>query len=119
MPSVIRGDVYIVDWAGGRGSERKGKRPTLIIQNDKGNIYSPTTIVSTVIVAAITLSEPKPFPFMVRLDKDEGGLKAGSCINLAAIMTIDKMVLGDKLGHLSNDTMLSVDRAIKISLGLT
>lgn len=44
-----RGDIYYADLGGFEqsvGSEQTGKRPVLIIQNDKGNIHSPTTIVA-------------------------------------------------------------------------
>ncbi len=61
MPQEIkRGEIYWVDWSPSRGSEQGGVRPTLIIQNDTGNIYSPTTIV-----AACTTAMNKPYPFTV------------------------------------------------------
>ena len=50
-----RGDIYRADLDPVIGSEQGGVRPVLIIQNDMGNLYSPT-----VIVAAITTRHKKP-----------------------------------------------------------
>ena len=53
-----RGDIFTVDFELVRGHEQGKVRPALVIQNDIGNQYSPTTIV-----AAITrlLSDPRLF----------------------------------------------------------
>ena len=42
---VKRGEVYYADFDPTVGSEQGGVRPLLIIQNDVGNKYSPTTVV--------------------------------------------------------------------------
>ena len=42
---VYRGEVYLVDFGIGYGSEQGGVRPAVIVQNNIGNKYSPTTIV--------------------------------------------------------------------------
>lgn len=38
-------DIVLVDMTGAVGYEQNGKRPCVVIQNDKGNKYSPTTLV--------------------------------------------------------------------------
>lgn len=45
---VRRGDVYYADLAGSVGSEQGGLRPVVVIQNDKGNRFSPTLIVAPI-----------------------------------------------------------------------
>ncbi|MBI2352221.1 MAG: type II toxin-antitoxin system PemK/MazF family toxin, partial [Deltaproteobacteria bacterium] len=35
-----RGEVWLVNFNPGRGSEQRGVRPALVIQNDTGNIYA-------------------------------------------------------------------------------
>ncbi|MDE7122460.1 MAG: type II toxin-antitoxin system PemK/MazF family toxin, partial [Oscillospiraceae bacterium] len=40
-----RGEIYYADLYGVIGSEQGGIRPVLIVQNDIGNRYSPTTII--------------------------------------------------------------------------
>lgn len=113
VPDIKRGEIYWVDWGKGKGSEQAGMRPALVIQNDVGNKASPT-----VIVASLTTAPNRPYPFLVEFTKEESGLEKDGAIDLAAIMTIDKVRLGDKCGQLISGKMSEVDRAIKISLGL-
>jgi len=110
---VKRGEIYWVDWSPGRGSEQSGVRPALIIQNDIGNRYSPTTVV-----AACSKADVKSYPFIVPVTRQESGLPKDCKINLSAILTIDKSCLGDKCGELSNEKMAEIDEAIKKSLAL-
>lgn len=73
--TYLRGDMYYVDLKPGIGSEQYGSRPVLIIQNDVGNMYSPT-----VIVAAVTSKvgvKPK-LPTHVFLEAGTVGLKEPS-----------------------------------------
>ena len=51
------GDICYVDFGENEGSEQNGIRPAIIIQNDIGNTYSPTTIV-----ASITSQKKKHLP---------------------------------------------------------
>lgn len=53
MKKVKRGQIYYADLSPIVGSEQDGFRPVLILQNDTGNKYSPTTIV-----APITSTKP-------------------------------------------------------------
>ena len=114
MPQDIkRGEIYWVDWSPSRGSEQSGLRPALVVQNDVGNKFSPTTIV-----AALTTAIEKPYPFLVKVTAKESGLPKDSTVNLAVILTVDKTRLMNKCGELSEAKMLEVNEAIKASLGL-
>lgn len=114
MPEDIkRGEIFLVDWNPGRGSEQSGLRPALVIQNDIGNRFSPTTIV-----AALTTAIEKPYPFLVKVTARESGLPKDSTVNLAVILTVDKARLTSKCGELSEARMSRVNEAIKTSLGL-
>ena len=50
---ITRGDIFIADLNPVQGSEQGGIRPVLVIQNDRGNRFSPT-----VICAAISIPVP-------------------------------------------------------------
>jgi len=113
MTGCKRGEVWMVNFNPGRGSEQKGVRPALIIQNDTGNQYAATTII-----AAIT-STIKKYPVTVVVPRGNGGLKEESMINLAQILTIDKGRLIRKIGQIEKEKIVEVDEAIKISLGVT
>jgi mRNA interferase MazF len=107
-----RGEVWLVNFNPGRGSEQRGVRPALVIQNNTGNIYAATTIV-----AAIT-STIKEFPVTVILPPGEGGLKQRSMVNLAQLLTIDKGHLQKRLGQLGDAVMERINDALRVSLDI-
>jgi mRNA interferase MazF len=113
VQEIRRGEIYWVDWSPGRGSEQTGVRPSLVIQNDLGNKYSPTIIVAT-----LTTAIERPYSFLVRVSARESGLPKDSIINVSAILTVDKKFIKNKCGELSSEKMKQVDEAIKVSLGL-
>lgn len=111
---VKRGDIYYADLSPVVGSEQGGVRPVLIVQNDVGNKHSPT-----VIAAAITSKMSKTkLPTHIDIYADRVGLQKDSVVLLEQVRTIDKQRLGEKMGHLDDDTMNAVNDAIGISLGL-
>lgn len=111
---VRRGDVFYADLSPVVGSEQGGTRPVLILQNDIGNQYSPTTIV-----AAITsqISKAK-LPTHVEMKASESGLDKNSVVLLEQVRTIDKSRLSEKVTTLNDELMQKVNHAIEISLGL-
>ncbi len=108
-----RGEVWLVNWNPARGSEQAGRRPALVIQNDIGNEKAPTTIV-----AAIS-SSVKLYPMNVQINPPEGGLKQASIIKTSQILTISKKRLEKLLGRISGESLIEVDKAIKLSLALS
>ena len=109
-PTPRRGEVWMANFSPGRGSEQRGIRPALVIQNDVGNQHAATTIV-----AAIT-STIKIYPVTVPLKKGEGNLSHASMVNLAQILALDKSRLQIRVGALSPKVMEKVNAAIKVSL---
>ncbi len=108
-----RGDVFSVDFEPVRGHEQGKVRPALIIQNDVGNQYSPTTIV-----AAITSGQRARYDVNVKVKAPEGGLVRDSLVLLNQVRTVDKSRLGRYWGHLSEGTIARIDEALRVSLGL-
>lgn len=97
------------------GSEQKGTRPCLIVQNDVGNKYAPTTIV---VPFTDFKNVKKMYPTLVKVDAGEGGLALDSAALCAQIITIDKSRIKEKRGTVSETTMEEVEEALKISLDL-
>lgn len=116
--TIQRGDVYYADLNGIEnycGSEQTGKRPVLIIQNNKGNRYSDTTIVA-IITSKIKRRE---LPTHVKLPNNFMTQRSMVCTE--QIKTIDKKRLGNYINNvLSFDSSImdKVDKAIKESLEL-
>jgi len=90
-------------------------RPALIIQNDISNRLSELTIV-----APITSTVRFPLnPVHVLLAADQRtGLSVTSAAVLNQIRAVDRIRLIKRLGVLDNETMVRVDEAIQISLGI-
>lgn len=112
MKEIKRGEIYAVDFGTGFGSEQGGIRPSLILQNDIGNRYSPTTIVAAITGRKTKAALPTHVKIMAK------GLKTESTVLLEQIRTIDKARLGEYIGRLDSKTLAAVDRAIVVSLGI-
>ena len=109
---IKRSEIYYADLNPVKGSEQGGVRPVLIIQNDKGNKHSPTTIV-----AAITSKLDKHrLPTHVGVKTD--GLPLNSLVLLEQICTMDKSRICEYVGILDEETMVRVDAALIISVGI-
>ena len=111
---IRRGDIYYADLRPVVGSEQGGVRPVLIIQNDVGNLHSPT-----VICAAITSQMNKAkLPTHVELSCGRYALVKDSVILLEQLRTIDKQRLRDKVCHLDERLLEKVNEALRVSLEL-
>ncbi len=114
MRQCRRGELHYADLSPIKGHEQGGRRPVLIIQNDIGNQFSPTTIVAPLTTA---LTE-RVYPTEVRVEAGAGGLPQASSVLLNQLKTIDKRRLEERIGQFDDQVMRRVDLAIKVSLGL-
>lgn len=109
---VRRGDIFLAKIPLVGGHVENKDRPVLIIQNDKGNVFSPC------IICALITSKPKKFlPTHVTLPCD-GNEKKYNTIMTEQIMTLDKRHLVRKIDHLPTYYMNLVNIALKTSLNL-
>ncbi|MBI3962935.1 MAG: type II toxin-antitoxin system PemK/MazF family toxin, partial [Deinococcus sp.] len=109
-----RGEVYWVTFSPAVGSEQAGRRPAVIVQNDIGNYYAPTTVV----VPVTTMIPKRQYPTVVIVAAGEGGLPQASAFLANQIRTVDKRRLGERLGALSPRQMAKLEQAIKVNLDL-
>ena len=112
---IKRGDMFYANLSPVVGSEQGGVRPVLIIQNDVGNMYSPT-----VIAAAITSQRGKSkIPTHIEINSENSGLKTDSIVLAEQIRTIDKCRLKEKIGHVNDENIMSkINNALGVSFGL-
>jgi mRNA interferase MazF len=125
MP-IRRGEIYWVAFDPAKGSEQGELRPALVVQNDLGNRYSPTTVV----VAITRTVPPEPYPFVVVVEPKNSGLPERSAINCSQIATVQQVGSESRLrpprgesevrpiGRLSPDIMASVHEALRFNLAL-
>lgn len=111
---VRRGEVYWLDLSLAAGSKQSGRRLVLVIQNDVGNEFSPTTNV----VAVTSQPRRRTYPFHVPFTGPESGLRLDGTVLCEQIQTVDQQRLGAQAGALSGEKMMEVDLALHRSLGL-
>ena len=95
------------------GSEQGGIRPVLVIQNNVGNRFSPTVIVS----AITSRLDKAKLPTHIELPSEQYHLPKDSVALLEQIRTLDKRRLREKITTLEESKMKEINRAILISLG--
>ncbi|MCK5377095.1 MAG: type II toxin-antitoxin system PemK/MazF family toxin [Acidobacteria bacterium] len=102
---VIRGDIWMYAF-----SKPDKKRPVLVISRQ-----SVIPLLRTVMVAPIT-SAIHGVPSEIRVGI-ENGLKHESAVNLDHVQTVDRSRLKRFVGHLDDNLMEEVCRALMIATG--
>lgn len=111
----FRGELYYADLGQGVGSEQEGFRPVIILQNDMGNTYSPTTIIAP--ISKENAGKAK-LPTHYHIEAT-AGLSQPSIVLLEQIRVIDKKRLAQRIGKLPIHHIRGIERALSISVGLT
>lgn len=112
---MIRGDIYYTKLGDeGVGSEQKGDRYAVIVQNNIGNKHSPTVIVAF----TTTAIHKAKLPTHVEIDPNNSGVPEPSIIMCEQLRTVDKSRLVRKVGHLSEAKKIELDKALCISIGI-
>ena len=117
LPTPRRGEIWLIDFNPGRGSEQTGRRLALIIQNDAGNQSRryPNTVV-----LAMT-KRGKPIPFHVRIEPAEhNGLEATSWVKCEQILTLSKsrLLQSRPIGRVTPEQLSQIEIGLKRSLQL-
>lgn len=121
-PTVKRGEVYLCDFGEPYGSEEGYKRPAIVVQNDVGNLNSPTIIVlpcttrhknSTSVHHIFMFSNEN----MIDYDAARFTFRPNTII-AEQIRTVDKTRLRKFLGTMTTEFMDKIQEIIDISLGL-
>lgn len=103
-----RGEIYYADLSPVVGSEQGGMRPVVIVQNDIGNKYSPTTIA-----VPLTTQNKANLPTHCEVHFIKPSL-----VLCEQVKVLDKSRLREYAGRLTQEEMKQVDKALKISLGV-
>ena len=111
-----RGEIYLVDLTTGTvGSEQGGVRPAIIVQNEVGNEFSPTTII-----CPLTSQVKKRIPTHVELRKEDCGILKDSTVLCEQVRAVSKERLKKKIGEVKNMNKLNdINQKMIVSLGLT
>ena len=114
MMPIKRGDIVVINLDPIIGAEQGKIRPALIIQNNIGNEFSPTTIIAPITSKIFS----KQFPTNVQITKQESKLEKNSTILLNQIRTVDRSQITKKIDRVNEEIIKKVDLAIKVSLDI-
>ena len=105
--NIKKGDIYYATLNPAIGSEQKGERPVVVLQNDCGNKYSPTVIVAP--LTKIIKKEKLPTHILIH---NNDFLRYNSLILLEQIRVIDKSRIISYMGSLLDYQLDKVNRAL-------
>jgi mRNA interferase MazF len=113
MASIRRGDIFLVSFDPTLGAEAKKTRPAVIVSNDINNDHSP--IVS---ISPITSNVVKVYSFEVEIPSGVGGLRTRSKVMVNQTRAVDKVRLMKRVGHLPEQIVTEINRALKLHYDL-
>lgn len=113
MSTIIkRGQIYLVKFENGVGSEQNGIRPIVVVSNNLANKYSPVVLVSPI----TSKFSKKPIPTHVTLNYKECGLLTESQVLCEQIYSVDKTRLGNYIGIATDKDIEELNRALEVSI---
>lgn len=113
---VRRGDIVIFDFGSGIGSVQGGIRPAIVLQNDKQNLRSPTTIIAPL----TSKTSKKRFMAAHVAVGTEFGLLYDSQILIEQLRTVNQdSLLGDPIGHVNDEQIIkAINHGLCMTLGI-
>jgi mRNA interferase MazF len=115
---IRRGDIHSVDLDPVRGAEANKRRPAVIVSNDAANATAGRLGRGVITVVPVTSNVARVYPFQVLLRAAETGLDRDSKAQAEQIRSIAVERVSDRLGVVPNASMLDIDEAIRLHLGL-
>ncbi|MGK7879194.1 MAG: type II toxin-antitoxin system PemK/MazF family toxin [Crocosphaera sp.] len=111
--TIFQGEIYWIDLGQPIGSEPAYLRPCVVVQN---NVLNQSKI-GTVIVCGLTTNLRRARAIgNVLLNEEEGNLPEKSVVNISQIFTVDKRLLSDPIGKLSEARINEIIAGIKLVL---
>lgn len=132
--NVYKRDIFFCEFGYNIGSEQNHKRPVVILQNDKGNSSSTTTIVAPITTYENSVILKEDGKYRIEFTNDNGEkvskkldyyeipvelesnykIKIQGYINLAQIRTISKKRLHKSyIAKITTDTELKINNSLK------
>lgn len=112
---VARGELWWADLGAPRGSSPAWRRPVLIVSADAFNRSRIQTVTAVAVTSNVRLARA---PGNVLLAAGAGGLDRDSVANVTQVVTVDRRVLGARIGALTRGLMNAVDDGLRLALRL-
>ena len=119
MKKILRGDILYIDLGQHpKSSVQSGKRPCVVVSNNKNNEYA--AVINVCPFTTKTDKNHIPVHVLVKPEDVEGYFEAISLFMAEQIVTVDKRNIVSKAGHIDCDSkvMRQMEEAIKKQLGL-
>ena len=101
-------------WTSAAGSGYTGKpRPVVIIQDDRFDATDSVTVC-----AFTTDSTEAPLLRLRVGPNDQNGLQEASSLMVDKVTTVPRSKLGERIGHLADQDMVRLGRAVVVFFGL-
>ena len=110
---IKRGDMFYANLNPAIGSEQGEFRPVLAVQNNAGNINSPTIVV----VPITSNLNKKTLPTHV-LVPQASGLEHDSLALVEQIRTIDRSRIAEYIGRIDSKIQAEIDTALSVCVGI-
>jgi mRNA interferase MazF len=111
---IAQGDVWWADLPEPVGSGPGFRRPVVVVQGDSLNRSRVSTAVCVPLTSNLRWANA---PGNVRLSSRDTGLPKDSVANVSAIVTIDRALLGERVGKLPQAKLGLILRGIDVVLG--
>lgn len=112
---MLRGEIWWADLPPPTGSGPGYRRPILILQSDSFNRSTIRTVVAAVLSSNARLANA---PGNVLLSPIASGLPKESVVNVSQIITVDKQLLTDLVGQVSDAILLAIEDGVRLVLAL-
>ena len=110
-----RGEIWWASLTPPNGSGPGYRRPVLIVQANSFNVSQISTVLVAVITSNLALALA---PGNVRISKSDSGLAKPSVVNISQVLTIDKLLLTERIGSLGGRTMDRINEGLKLVLNV-
>jgi mRNA interferase MazF len=117
--AALRGEVRLVDLDPVRGSERRVRRPAVIVSNDAANSMAARLGRGVITVVPVTSSVDRVHPFQVLLAADATGMQRDSKAQAEQVRSVDVERIGPVVGRLRRPLAHALDAALRVHLALS
>jgi mRNA interferase MazF len=111
---VSEGDVFWASLAAPSGSGPRFRRPVLVVQ---GEAFNASRLATVVVVPLTSNLRWAAAPGNVALPAERTRLPKDSVANVSQIVAVDRSVLSERVGHVTEDDLALVLAGIDIVLG--
>lgn len=111
---IGQGDVWWAELSDPGGSGPGFRRPVVIVQGDAFNASRLATVVVVPLTSNLRWASA---PGNVVLTAARTGLPRDSVANVSQVITVDRSLLSDRVGHLGDDVLSLILAGIDVVLG--